>query len=207
MAEVMNRAARRAEKVGNTGSKNGIETAVYVVPMDLVEGYYHTQIAREGLWNDDPPVIVTRPVTEIFRADDEWFDHTLSQMREVRRPGTNRYVFPGEAGKSDTDIDIGLIDVQVYFNHYTGDRRGSPKTNENFQIAERLCGSNLTTQNVLATAVHQHRPNGDYVLHYHNLIFALRKQVDPDEHIGIVDLLPLVKALASCPTFNLILDV
>jgi hypothetical protein len=199
MTEVMNRAARRAAKADRPrAARPSIETGIYVVPMHLVEGYYYTQIAREGIWNDDPPVIVHRPAEQMFRADDAWFRHTLSQMQAVRRPGTNRYVFPPEPDRNhEIDIDIGLIDVQIYFNAYAGRRGGSPLTDQNFQEADRLCGRQLHTQMVMATAVHWYRPDGSRTLHYHNLIFALRKQIDPDEHIGVIDLLPLIKTLGD----------
>jgi hypothetical protein len=203
MAEVMNRAARRAAKAAGSP----VETGIYIVPMEHVEEYYYTQIAREGIWNDDPPVIVHRPVKQrqMFRADDAWLRHTLSQMREVRKGGTYRYVFPSEReGGQELDIDIGLIDVEVYFPAYAGRRSGSPMTDENFREADRLCGRQLHAQMVMATAVHQFRPDGSYTLHYHNLIFALRKQVEPDEHIGTLDLLPLVKALGAGRKVNIV---
>lgn len=163
--------------------------------MGLIEGYCRTQIARKGTLGEDPPVIVMRPAKAIHRADEAWFAETLAQMRKVRRPGTNRYVFPAEGGRPELDIDIGLIDVRFCFQASAGHRSGSPMTDANFRRLDRLCGGQLHTQMVMATAVHDHRHDGSPVLDYHNLIFALRKQVDPDEHIGIIDLLPVVKAL------------
>ena len=77
-------------------------------------------------------------------------------------------------------------------------------TDENFREADRLCGGQLHTQMVMAAAVHEHRPNGSYALHYHNLIFGLRKQIEPDEHIGVINLLPVVKALGDGRTINII---
>ena len=151
MSEVMNRAARRAARSG----RPAIEAGIYIVPMELTEEYYYTQIAREGMWNDDPPVIVHRPAKQMFRADDAWFRHILNQMREVRKPGTNRYVFPPEGDRDhDIDIDIGLIDVQIYFNAYSGRHAGSPMTDENLREADRLCSKQLHTQMVMAAAVH-----------------------------------------------------
>ena len=202
MTEVMNRTVRRAARPKG----DDIETGIYVVPMELVEWYYRTQIASEGFWNPDPPVIVMRPVKAMHRADDAWFAETLAQMREVREPGTNRYVFPAEEDRPEIDIDIGLIDVQFYFNAYRGVRRGSPLTDANFRRLHRLCGGRLNTQMVMATAVHHYRPDGSATLHYHNLIFALRKQIEPDEHVGVIDLLPLVKALGDGRTLHIIDD-
>ena len=92
MTETMNRAARRATKAGTPKPKaaSPIETGIYIIPMELTEQYYISQIANEGIWNLDPPILVHRPETQMFRADDAWFRHTLSQMREVRKPGTHR---------------------------------------------------------------------------------------------------------------------
>lgn len=191
MTTLTNRKARRAQRSG----RREIEVGIYIVPMDLVRDYYQTQIAIEGYWNDRPPVIVVQPVTEMFRADDAWFKHTLSQMHEVRRPGAIRYVVPCEGGQ--VDIDIGLIDVQIYFDGHAGDIDARLMTDANFREFKRLCHGELTTQTVIATAVHNYRPDGELTLHYHNLIFGLRKQVGPDEQIGQFDLLPLIRALGD----------
>jgi hypothetical protein len=187
MAEVMNRAARRAAAAG----KPKLETGIYIVPMGLVEQYYHTQIACEGIWNADPPVIIMRPNEEFDRATDEWFARTLSQMREVRNPGTIRYRFPGDA--REIDIDIGLIDVQIY---YPGNPDKARTILDNFHKANALCGHQFHTQMVIATAVHHYRPDGSPALHFHNVIFSLRKEYDGDRvHLGVLELLPLVHAL------------
>jgi hypothetical protein len=175
--------------------------------MPYTEAYYFSNIAREGFWNEDPPVIVHRPVKELFRADDAWFEDTFRQMQEVRKPGTHRCVFPPEGDRTQPlDIDIGLIDVQIYFPDYSGPPGGCPMFDENWHEADRLCGGQLHTQMVMATAVHYYRPNGTYALHYHNLIFGLRKQIEPDEHIGVIDLLPLVKALGDGRTIHILED-
>lgn len=193
MAGVMNRAARRASKA----SAPKAEIKVSVVPMELVELYYRTQIASEGYLNAEPAVIVTRPQAGLLRADDAWFFQTLDEMRAVRRHGTNRTVFPAGPGRAAIDVDIGLIDVQVFFNAYDGIHAGSPRTEENFSRFRRICGGEAHDQMVMATAVHHFRPDGSLLLHYHNLVFALRKQVDPDVHIGLLDLTPLVRAIGN----------
>jgi hypothetical protein len=200
MAKERNRAARRR---AGRGARPRIETAAYVVPMELVELYYHTQIAREGLWNPDPPVIILRPQQEFGRADDAWFDRTLAQMREVRKPGTNRYVLPANGG--NVDLDIGLLDVQVYF-HNTPDSRAT--SDDNFKEVDKMCGKQLHTQMVIVTAVHQYLTDGSRTLHYHNVIFSLRREIDGDrEHIGILDMLPLVERLGKGRTIHIIEDV
>ena len=214
MAEVMNRAARRAVEAGRSRPKAPpeLETAVYIIPMQLTEQYYLTQIACEGIWKNDPPVLVHRPEPQMFRADDAWFRHILSQMREVRKTGTHRCVFPPEGDRRhEIDIDIGLIDVQVYFDASNGRPCGPAameetyrQYNANLRRLHRLTGGQLHTQMVLAAAVHQYRPNGSYAPHFHNLIFAIRKQVGPNEHIGVINLLPLVKALGEDRTLNII---
>ena len=209
---------RRPES-GESGAPQGpaspIETGIYIIPMELTEQYYLTQIANEGIWNLDPPILVHRPETQMFRADDAWFRHILSQMREVRKPGAHRCVFPPEGDRHHAlDIDISLIDVQVYFDDYTKLRANRPETDEdykhynlNLRWVDRLCGKQLHTQMVMAAAVHHYRPNGLFALHFHNLIFGIRKQVEPDEHIGVINLLPVVKALGDGRTINIIAEL
>jgi len=209
MAEAMNRAMRPASaKARATPGRGGqTTTSVYLIPLELTEAYYRIHIAAEGgCSNHQPPVIITRPQAEFGRADEAWLQRTLGQMLDVRKPGTHRYVLPHEHGKSD--IDIGLIDVQVYFHDTEGMLSPGHKTNENFAAVDGVCGGELHTQMVLASAVHRHRPDGSRILHYHNLIFSVRKEIEGDRvHLGVIDLLPLVKALGKGRTINVVEDV
>jgi hypothetical protein len=209
MTAVMERPAGRPAEA----DEPEIETGIFVVPMELVGQYYATQIASEGPWHDDPPILVTGPPPGppgAFRADDAWFRHTLAQMRQVRRPGTKRYVFPREHDRDfEIDIDVGLIDVQLYFEASPAGRFARSMDERHQQYTRnharfvRLCGGQLHNQMVIATAVHQYRPDGSYAPHFHNVIFALRKQMEPDEHIGILELLPVIKALGDGRTMNI----
>jgi hypothetical protein len=202
MVEVMNRASRRAAKAGRPKPEVGI----YVLPMELTEPYLLSNIVREGVWNEAPPVIVMRPKEEFGRADDAWFGRTLGQMRQVRKPGTLRFCI----GEDGVDLDVGLIDIQVYFEADAA-RRNSDRVSdsrfydENFRLVDELTGGELHTQMVLATAVHRYRPDGSYGDHYHNLIFGLRRQIDGSrEHLGVLDLVPVLKALGDGRTLNII---
>jgi hypothetical protein len=109
--------------------------------MGLVEPYFHSQIAHVGFWNDETPAVIIRLQEESGRADDAWLQRTLAQMRKLREPGTKRYVFPGKTGS--IDIDIRLIDAQVYFNGYSGKLTGSPMTDENFRQVDQVCGGRV----------------------------------------------------------------
>ena len=185
--------------------------------MELAERYLDLEIAREEFWKDDPPVLVWRPATETFRADDAWFRHILGQMREVRQPGTYRYVFPSKKPRphdGQIDIDVGLIDVKIDYHAATKRPDGSLDMDEvhrlygdNQRRFHRICGGQLHTQMVIATAIHQHRADGSFLLHFHNLIFSIRKQVEPDEHIGVIDLLPLVHTFGKGRTLGIVEDV
>jgi hypothetical protein len=205
IAEVMNRVTRRAAAASRSRPRTipPIDIAIYIVPMELTEGYYAAYIADEGIGSLEPAIIIMRPEAELGRADHAWLQRTLGQMRDVRQPGTHRYEFPHDGGT--IEIDIGLIDVQVWFNDTAGELADDYRSDENFAVLDKLCGSQLNTQMVLASAVHRYRPDGSYLLHYHNLIFSLRKEYDGDcEHLGVIDLLPLVKVLGDGRTLNII---
>jgi hypothetical protein len=59
MAEVMNRAARRAAGIRKTNVR--VYTQIDVVPMAHVETYFRYEIASEGKWRDNVPLIIVRP--------------------------------------------------------------------------------------------------------------------------------------------------
>src|SRR5271163_670233 len=85
MAEVMNRAARRAAGKGKPQPTIRVTDRVDVVPMEHVETFFNYEIAREGKWRSDVPVIIFRPEHEAGEADSGWFPKTLARMREARQ--------------------------------------------------------------------------------------------------------------------------
>ena len=71
MAEVMNRAARRAAAAGKTQPIIRVTNRVDVVPMEHVETFFKYEIASEGRWRSDVPLIIIRPDHEAGEADSQ----------------------------------------------------------------------------------------------------------------------------------------
>lgn len=117
MAEVMNRAARRAAGIGKAEPTIQVTDRVSVVPMEHVESYVNYEILREGKWRSDVPLILMRPPHEAGRADSRWFSKTLARMREARqRKG------PMPIKMEGMEIDVGLIDIIVSFRIMPGNK-------------------------------------------------------------------------------------
>jgi hypothetical protein len=112
MAEVINRAARRAAGTGKDKVNIKVTNRVNVVPMPQVESYYTHEIASEGKWRDDVPVIVLSPTADRGEADCGWFPRTLAQMRDVReRVGQISFRI-----SVDEEIDITDTDHRIWAN-------------------------------------------------------------------------------------------
>ena len=71
MAEVMNRAARRAagrHKMGRAGVTVHVRNRIDVVPMQHVETYLEHEILSEGKWASGRKLIVVRPSQDVGAA-------------------------------------------------------------------------------------------------------------------------------------------
>ena len=82
MAEVMNRAASRAAGIRKATVR--VYTQIDVVPIEHVETYFTYEIASEGNWRSNVPLIILRPPEDSDRVPDGWFARTLERMRETR---------------------------------------------------------------------------------------------------------------------------
>jgi hypothetical protein len=208
MEEVMNRAARRAAGMGQAKPIIRVTDRVDVVPMQHVETFFNYEIAREGKWRSDVPVIIMRPEHDAGQADNGWFPKTLARMREAReRKGT----LPVRIG--GTDVDVGLIDVTVFFQIMPGNKLVHPRTreesdklfNENLIHLDKVCANALHDQMIIAIAQHIYHSNGSFLYHYHNLIFGLRQEVRGDMDIlGPLEMEPLLKALSKSGPLSVI---
>jgi hypothetical protein len=99
-------------------------------------------------------------------------------------------------------VDIGLIDIQVFFDGPMDLLVEQLKTDstrfldENLKHVDWLCSRVFHDQMVLVFACHVFTAGGDRRVHYHNVIFGLRKEIrDGHELIGPLDMEPLVRAL------------
>jgi hypothetical protein len=216
MADVMNRAARRAAGIHKAGKEEPTITVtdrVDVVPMDHVETFFRYEIASEGKWRSDVPVIILRPDHDKGLADSSWFPKTLDRMREARRrKGTIPTKINIGEGRA-IEIDVGLVDVTVFFQIMPGNKLVDPRTpeesdklfHENLIHLDKVCGDSLHDQMIIAIAQHLYHSNGSLLFHYHNVIFGLRQEARGDMDIlGPLDMDPLLKALSRSGPLNVI---
>lgn len=213
MAEAMNRAARRATKAGKTKVTVSVRNRIGVVPMEHVETYYTHEIASEGNWGSGRDLIIVRPPEDAGLADSLWFARTLDRMRVIRRrKGTiPMRVDIGEG--QQIEIDVGLVDVTVFFQMPPGIPPSLPTTRdeldrtftENFRHFNSLCAAALYDQMIMVSVPHFFHSNGSPLFHYHNLIFGLRQEVRGDMDIlGPLDMDPLLKALSRSGPLSVI---
>lgn len=211
MAEVMNRAARRA-----AGKKKGtvsVRNRIAVVPMEHIETYFTHEIASEGQWASNRDLIILRPSVDAGRADSDWFPKTLERMRETRRRQGPLPIPIAIAEGREIEIDVGLVDVTVHFEMPSGIPPLPPTTRaeldstltENLRHFDAVCAGALHDQMIMATAPHFFRSNGSRLLHFHNLIFGLRQEVRRDlDILGPLDIDPLLKALIKSGPLSVI---
>jgi len=200
MAEMMNRAARRAAGKDKAEPIIQVTHRVDVVPMEHMQTFFKYEIAREGKWRNDVPLLILRPTHDAGLADSGWFPKTLVRMREVRQ---RKDAVP--LSIDGMEIDIGLIDIIVFFEIMPGNKRVHPGTpedidtllDENFTYLDKVCGDTVYDQMIIALAPHFCHSDGSYLCHYHNLIFNLRQEARGEfDALGVLDLEPLLNALS-----------
>lgn len=211
MAEAMNRAARRA--AGKQRVTVRVRNQVAVVPMAHADTYIEHEIFSEGEWASGRHLILLRPSVAVGRADSHWWPTTLERMREARRrKGTLPMSIDVGTGPP-MEIDIGLVDVTVFFQMPPGLPPSLPSTRdeydmtltENLRHLDSVCAGALHDQMIVATVMHTFHSSGSPLLHYHNLIFGLRQEVRGDmDLLGPLDLNPLLKALSQSGPLSVI---
>jgi hypothetical protein len=166
MAEVMNRAARRAAGMHKAGPTIRVSNRVDVVPMEHVETFFNFEIAREGKWRSGVPLIILRPKIDSGKAECDWFPQTLARMWEARQ---RKGAMPVSIG--GMEIDVGLVDVVVFFQIMPGNKLVHPRTpeesdkllHENLIHLDKVCGNALHDQMIMALAPHIYHSNGTFL--------------------------------------------
>lgn len=207
----MNRAARRAAKIGRPVIK--VSNRVDVVPMEHAESYLAHEIEREGPWRSGVPLVILQPEIDRGRAAAGWMPQTLARMQEVRlRHAPVPFRMDIDAG-GEIEIDVGLVDVTVFFEMPASSRPVLPGNREevdrllteNLRHLDEVCAGALHDQMVIASAQHFYHSGGAHLVHFHNLIFGLRQEVRDDRDLlGPLDMNPLLEALAASGPLSVI---
>lgn len=199
-----NRAARWAANMGRPVVKVG--NRIDVVPMEHAESYIAHEIESEGPWRSGVPLVILQPAIDRGMAPDGWMAQTLARMREVRLRHATVPFRMGVDGGGQIGIDVGLVDVTVFFEMPASRRpvppRGRDETDrlltENLRHLDAVCAGALHDQMVIASAQHFYHSGGSHLVHFHNLIFGLRQEVREDRDLlGPLDMNPLLEALAA----------
>jgi hypothetical protein len=200
----MNRAARRAAGMKKSGIS--VRNRVAVVPMEHTESYLTHEILNEGRWASDKHLIILQPPIDRGRADADWVATTLERMWETRRRKGTLPMKVAIGNGEDVEIDVGLIDVTVFFQMPPGVPAAIPAREEDWDLTltenlrhlDSVCAGALHDQMILATTPHRFHSDGSPLLHYHNLILGMRQEVRGDmDMLGPLDMEPLLKALGK----------
>jgi hypothetical protein len=177
-------------------------TTAYVVPLAVTRSYFRTEIASEGFHRSGCVPLVLCPRAEVGEATPEWVENLFAEMDEVRQTGSPAPVSIPELGAEGRDIDVGLVDIPITFEGPLPlvasnlERRHSEFLDTNLRYLDGLFSGALHDQMILVNVLHAVRPDGTPSLHYHNLVFGLRKEIREDRTlIGPLDLGPLLGAL------------
>jgi regulator of sirC expression with transglutaminase-like and TPR domain len=213
MDEVITLAARQV-----AGEPEDVEVShrITVVPMKHIDAYLQHEIINEGKWATGRQPIILYPAKDTGLADNRWLSTTIERMHEARRRlGTPPSTIPTGEGDAIT-IDIGLVDVTVFFQMPLGRPPCLPPKaqykkafEENYRHFLAFCGGTLHDQMIIAACMHVFHADGWPLLHYHNLIFGLRQNVRGDMNILLspLDLDPLLKVLAKSGPLSIITGV
>lgn len=180
----------------------GINVSSYtaVVPVEHAGLYLEVEVLSEGRWRDNVPLIVMLPWEERGRGGSEWAMDVLEDMQEVRR-----FDPPEPLDVGADRVDIGLIDVVVTLTGPPIETmvklwKQDPMSffQENARHIDMLLGPAMHDQMVYAAASHIYLNDGSHEIHFHNLLFNLRKEIRDGEHrIGRLDLLPVLERLKT----------
>ena len=201
----------RTERYSGTGQRYcrmacpagvSMTSIVTLVPMEHTQSYFTNEIASEGRWRSGVPIIVILPGNDAgTHTGPHWFNDLYSQMWRVRE----REAPPLFKLRNGTDIDIGIVDIQIALHVPDGMEGMIPHliesetfSHENFDFLDYVTAKKIHNRMVFASAFHNYHSSGSFHYHFHNLIFGMRKEIretDEKESIGTIDLIPMLDAL------------
>lgn len=168
-----------------------IRAATVVVSMEKVEAYYRDEIANEGIMRKSSFPIILLPKADSGKAHSTWISKIFQQMRAVRE---QEHIKP-ISFSGGYNIDVGLIDLQVFFDGSQQDltdvMSNNPHVlfNENLKHIDLLSQGTIHDQMILVSIPHSFAPFGSFCFHYHNVIFGIRKKGSLIGYLSVDDLL------------------
>ncbi len=176
----------------NIKPKIEIKAATAVVSMEKAESYYNDEVANEGyLRKCSPPIIMLPEEQAGDTVSDSWLSQIFEQMKEVRSLGLVKPL----CLDIGYNVDIGLVDIRVSFHGFPQHIHSSLQVNSNLFFEENARHLDLVSQGaiydqmILVSAIHYFTPRGSFLLHYHNVIFGLRKEKNLVGYLNLEDLL------------------
>jgi hypothetical protein len=181
----------------------GVESGlVSVVPDSAARSYVRSEIEREGFHRSGCTPIVLFPRSEAGEATREWVERMFAAMDEVRRTHPREALETAGLSPDGAGVDVGIIDIPVTFRGPLGlvasnlEHRSAEFLGENLRHVDGLFSGTFHDQMTLATVLHAVRPDGTPEIHYHNLIFGVRREFREGRTLtGPLDLKPVLAAL------------
>jgi hypothetical protein len=176
--------------------------AVYVVPFSQVRSYFRWEIASEGHHRPGCQPIVLFPRSEAGPGKPEWVERIFASLDQGRLiHGSEAFETPNLLSDG-RPVDIGLIDIPVTF-------QGAPRLvtanlaqrsmeflDANLRHLDGLFAGTFHDQMTLATVLHAVSPDGSPCIHYHNLLFGIRREFRAGRMlVGPVAFRPMLEAL------------
>ncbi len=176
---------------------------VHVVPVSVARSYFRWEIENEGDHRTGCTPIVLFPRSEAGEGSREWVEKIFAAMDEVRHTHAKETIEMPSLVWDDTTVDVGLIDIPITFR---GDLSvvasnlthcPSQFFDENLRHIDRLFAGTFDDQMTLVSVLHAARTDGSPELHYHNLVFGVRREFRSGQAlVGPLDFQPMLATLA-----------
>lgn len=170
-----------------------LSSSVIVVPFNKSISFFSQEIASEGNLRDNVPLIFLFPDSRRGEATTEAIREIFADLQKIRErqlPVTRNF--------EGNHVDVGLIDIQVFFSGDESAIKSQLKDNANSFLQANLkqldliLGENykeymltVTEQNFMIVALHCFAPDGTFQLKYHNVIFNLLKNGSKLKYLNI----------------------
>ena len=184
--------------------------AVYVVPFPFARSYFGFEIEDEGFHRSDCHPVVLLPRHEAGQATREWVEAIFAAMDEVRRIHPREALETPGLSPLGGGVDVGLLDIPVTVRGPLElvtsnlERRPMEIFEANLLHVDALLAGTFHDHMTLVSVLHVVRPDGTPEIHYHNLVFGVRREFREGRTIiGPLDLKPMLDSLTTQFRFRL----